>query len=386
MRECLRQIQRVPDHVGLAYDTWAPVGPEGKVPDADDKRAKWLAQLASLAISPDYARAFERWRSSFAGTSVRLVELTLVSRLLVGHGNASATDVGLEVHHTWGVPTIPGSALKGLLAHYVDAVYGPSDPSLRPWEQPDSDEQARARLQGTTWDKQRIQRGPGDVFRTLFGAPDADEDGTWRDRGIAAGATVGSVVFHDALYIPGSAPENRAYSTDVLTVHQKEYYGSLGKTWPCDYDGPNPIAFLTVRPQTKLLFALSDLRGGNGECVNLAMRLLLDALREWGVGGKTTGGYGRLLSDDELAKQRTRSTASEVSPGPKHKTGERITVIRVEDAKGKPKFRAPDGLLGHFAGEDPPGMDVGEKAEVWVANMNDQGYTLTVRQPKEKKR
>ena len=110
-----------PDHIGLAYDAWAPVGADGKVPD--DKRAEWLGNLTKIPVSMDYAHFFERWEASFQDPANRIFDLTLASRLLVGHGNASATEVGLSVHHTWGVPVIPGSALKGLLSHYIDIVY-----------------------------------------------------------------------------------------------------------------------------------------------------------------------------------------------------------------------------------------------------------------------
>jgi CRISPR-associated protein Cmr6 len=199
MRDALRGL-RPPDHVGLAYGAWAPVerdGPaerRGKVPDAT--RADWLDSVAEIAVSHDYNHAFNRWRASFRPPRDLLVPVVLHGRLLVGHGNPSPTDVGLTVHHTWGVPVVPGSALKGLTAHYVDAVYGPIDPSLAPSEPDDHEE--RARYHGITWSGSRIQRAPGDVYRALFGAPDSDDD--------RASAACGKVVFHDALYVPGSVP------------------------------------------------------------------------------------------------------------------------------------------------------------------------------------
>ncbi len=288
MRQVLRDSigREVPDHLGLAYDAWAPTEvADGKV--SDDSRRPWLEKLAELAVSPDYARSFERWKASFSATGDRLAELTLASRLLIGHGNASAIDVGLTVHHTWGVPVIPGSALKGLVAHYVDAIYGPTDASKKPWEQ-QGDERVRADYQGVTWNHRRIERGPGVVYRALFGAPDAREDATMRENGFEAGAAAGLVTFHDALYIPGSLADNKPFSADVLTVHQKGYYDSSGQSAPNDYDSPNPVAFLTVRPKCRLLLALS----GPSEWTELAAQLLADALKNWGVGGKTAAGYG----------------------------------------------------------------------------------------------
>lgn len=288
MRQVLRDSigREVPDHLGLAYDAWAPTEvTDGKV--SDDNRRPWLEKLAELAVSPDYARSFERWKASFSSAGDRLAELTLTSRLLIGHGNASAIDVGLTVHHTWGVPFIPGSALKGLVAHYVDATYGPTDASKKPWEQ-QGDERVRSDYQGVTWNRRRIERGPGVVYRALFGAPDAREDATMRENGFEAGAAAGLVTFHDALYVPGSLAGNKPFAADVLTVHQKGYYDSSGQSAPNDYDGPNPVAFLTVRPQCRLLLALS----GPSEWTELAAQLLADALKNWGVGGKTAAGYG----------------------------------------------------------------------------------------------
>jgi CRISPR-associated protein Cmr6 len=309
MRQVLRGAtgSEVPDHLGLAYDGWAPTEvSDGKV--GDGERGRWLEKLAELAVSPDYARSFDVWKSSFTASGDRLTELTLESRLLVGHGNSSATDVGLTVHHTWGVPIIPGSALKGLVAHYVDATYGPNDPNKKPWEQ-EGDDRIRADYQGVSWNRRRIERGPGAVYRALFGAPDAHEDATMRDNGFAAGAARGLVTFHDALYVPGSVEGDKPFAPDVLTVHQKGYYDSTGETAPNDYDSPNPVALLTVRPKCKLFLALS----GPSDWTELAAKLLKDAFEQWGVGGKTAAGYGFGKVDEWKAPEPRRSKAEQAA-------------------------------------------------------------------------
>jgi len=377
----MRQIlpnKQVPEHFGLAYEVWAPVGKDGKVPDSE--RAKWLRQIADMAIAADYARSYARWKASFSAPGDRTFELKLVSRLLIGHGNTSATDVGLTVHHTWGVPVIPGSALKGLLAHYVSAVFGPSDPHCWPWEQT-GEEQTRAEYQGVLWQGKRIKRGPGAVYRALFGAPDADEDDLFRKHGFDAGAVAGLVTFHDALYVPRNAQDDKPFALDVLTVHQKPYYDDLGQHWPNDYSSPNPVSFLTVRPGTHFLFALS----GPADWTELAESLLVDALQEWGVGGKTSAGYGRLLRPDNGGSKLAQATQAE-PPKPRYHWGDKVTVTRVEDpgGKGKIKFQADDGLLGQFVGESPPDIPIGETIEVWIANVNQGNYTFTRKPPKDK--
>ncbi|HZV49121.1 MAG TPA: type III-B CRISPR module RAMP protein Cmr6 [Candidatus Dormibacteraeota bacterium] len=382
MREVLRRLDlsRL-ENVSLGYDAWAPVGEDGKVPERE--RPQWLARLADLPVSPDYRHAFERWRSSFTRPGDRLREVTLAGRLLIGHGNPSAAEVGLTVHHPWGVPVVPGSALKGLLAHYVEAVYGPENPDPPPWEQ-SGEERERARYQGVTWEGRRIRRGPGEWYRRLFGAPEADEDGIYEEHGLGHGASRGEVVFHDALYVPGSAGEDRPYAVDVLTVHQKPYYdahlrGPADRAvgiWPSDHASPNPVAFLTVRPRVRLLLALS----GPPEWTETAEELLLDALERWGVGAKTSAGYGRILSPEAGAGDTGDNTG--VTPSPRYRRWDRITVTRIEDSRGRGRawFQAPDGCLGQFLGETPPEVEVGETVEVWVANAGPI-YTLTLRPP-----
>lgn len=320
-----------PDHFGLAYGAWAPVGDPkalGKVPD--DWRDSWFDALTNIKVPADYAHAFKRWQESFTSAD-RLAVFELDARLLLGHGNASATEVGLTVHRTWGVPFLPGSALKGLLAHYLDATLGPDGPRRAPYDASGTENTERTRYQGPTFDERRIALGPGDVHRAIFGAPDADDDATARKQGHPAGASRGWVVFHDALCLPpgfaltareragtgagGASPEGAAgrtgperrggegpFKPDVLTVHQKAYYRTAAgapssdrddkpaePSWPNDYDGPNPVGFLTVRRGVRFLLALS----GPAEWLRLIEPLLAAALSEWGVGGKTSAGYGR---------------------------------------------------------------------------------------------
>lgn len=309
MRHAIAGQGLVPDHVGLAYDVWAPVQDgEGKVPD--EVRASWLALLAQSGVPRGYAAAYQRWKTSLQSSDARAYEVELTSRLLLGHGNAAPTEVGLTVHHTWGVPIISGSALKGLLAHYVQIVFGPATSAQHPLD-PDHAEMPRAPYQGVHWEGPRIAHGPGSVYRELFGAPPAQSDESVREEWLspeqsdAVGALQGCVVFHDALLVPPTGKANAAlFGTDVLTVHQKPYYDRQGESgWPNDHSDPTPIAFLTVLPGTRFLLALS----GPPEWTQLAADLLKVALFEWGVGGKTAAGYGRVSNQwSEVVRAQAR--------------------------------------------------------------------------------
>lgn len=281
MRDVIRAAlgEAQASHFGHAYDVLVPKLQSGGKPDTED-RERWLARCEKIEIPSDYALAYRRWKDSFPAQETTLREVEASSRILIGHGNPSGSDVGLTVHRSWGVPVLPGSALKGVTAHYVDVVYGNrEEPERRLWL-------------GPTWKKGRVASGDGAgvAFAGLFGAPEVDGEENSARRAL--------VEFHDALYVPG-LPGGRPFARDVLTVHQKPYYDSKGEDWPNDWTSPIPIGFVTVRPKTQFLLVVT----GPEQWRELAMELLLKALSEWGVGGKTSAGYGKLAPDPKRRGQ-----------------------------------------------------------------------------------
>lgn len=270
MRKALDRLNMYPDHRGLAYDVRAPIDDDsGKV--NQQLAGKWLDAICKPGIPTGYAQAVERWQASFRQGRDVVFEVRTEGRLLIGHGNPAPTDVGITLHHTWGVPVLPGSALKGLTAHFVATCYG-ADPDERaperePFVGPGHDDGRRA----------------GDIYRRLFGVSAMREPG-----GDLLPAYQGEVVFHDALWLPrGSGPW---LARDVLTVHQRTYYQGRDSL-PNDYDDPNPVAFLSVPSGVGFLVALSC---DDGTLLQMAERFVGEALGEWGIGGKTAAGYGRM--------------------------------------------------------------------------------------------
>ena len=72
-----------------------------------------------------YVDAFNRWKDSFPENGLHPAEtLQTEGRLIVGLGSENVLECGLRLHHTYGTPIIPGSALKGLTAHYCRDVWG----------------------------------------------------------------------------------------------------------------------------------------------------------------------------------------------------------------------------------------------------------------------
>ena len=56
-----------PEHIGLAYERWAPHGTDDK---KSDRVNTWLERLETVSVSPEYRRFYERWRRSFGSDAV----------------------------------------------------------------------------------------------------------------------------------------------------------------------------------------------------------------------------------------------------------------------------------------------------------------------------
>lgn len=219
-----------------------------------------LKAVARIAPPDAYAPAFARWQAALADAA--RLDATTTGPLAVGLGNPSPFEVGLTLHHTYGVPYLPGSALKGL--------------ALR-----------AARQNGV----------PEDVMTAIFGQQNVKEK-----------ASAGHVTFWDGWMRPA---ERDFLGLDTVTVHHPEYYGDGGQ-WPTDFDDPNPVAFLSVRPGVRFELRL----GGPPEHAAYAARLLEWGLTHLGLGGKTNAGYGsfaveREKTAAELEAERVVAEAAE---------------------------------------------------------------------------
>lgn len=263
---------------GLAFERYLPSDGEAGGGHDTKEKAK-AAQIAFLdgvcgdSQGPDslYGKAYIRWRGHLDATATALpepasegeaahelcphlgrAELACTDRLLIGMGNKMGMEVGLTFSRTYGMPVIPGSALKGLCRRYY----------LKHLEGANDSHDAKGKSV------------PEATFHTLFGTTGAG----------------GLVTFYDAWYVPGSAPGG-PLRRDVITVHHRKYYGEKGGTPPTDFDDPTPVAFLSATG--RFLFAV---KGPTEAWTQFAMDLLKMALADYGVGGKTSSGYGRFGS------------------------------------------------------------------------------------------
>jgi len=342
-------------HPGLLLQRYLSISADDKNKKRypEERRSLLDAAIQSAKSEPlhrIYKLAFDRWSRCLNGMVLaRADRLKTDGRLIVGLGADNVLETGIRLHHTYGLPFLPGSALKGLASHYCDQVWGQSE-------------------EGRGFQKNAAHH------KFLFGATD---DG-------------GAIVFHDAWIVPASVNEG-CLALDVMTPHHPDW--QLHKKSPTDFDSPVPVPFLSVAGtfHVAVSWAGPAAHAEARRWTNLAFDLLTRALSDWGAGGKTSGGYGRLgpvvgLPVHTLNRATTVVSAKDVQRRPKYERGQRVTVTRIADPKGKVKFQADDDFIGHFANEAAPAVDVGETTEVWVANVSPQGYTFTGNAPKVSKK
>lgn len=285
MREALERAgireQPADAHPGLWWSRVASIPLEEGEAIPPDEKARLIRNVCEVRVPDVYRSAYRTWREAIEKDAF-VWEFKLTSRLLIGHGEPSAIGIGLTLHPTYGVPWIPGSAVKGLLAHYL----GMSEDEWRGVGYAKNGGPPRTLGDGAP------VRAPANWSRVVFGAPPTPD--------VPSNDTQGCVDFVDAWFNPFNREEGNGsvLVPDVLTPHQKRYYDGkveAGKPWvgkPIDWDDPNPVGFVTVRPGVSFLFAMGFARGADS-WAKLAFRQLADALRICGLGGKTRAGYGR---------------------------------------------------------------------------------------------
>ena len=281
-------------HPGLWLDKFLPEQTrQGEVGQIKDQ----FKEAAELSIPDAYSQFFQTWKAALQRAGAKTRQARALGRLAIGLGAESVLENSLSIHRTYGVPYIPGSALKGLAARY-----------------------ARLRLEDEAWRTEVNQRGDiirrGEAYRVLFGDT----------------AEAGYVTFFDALYVPNSAPQNRPLVLDVITVHHPKYYQGESAP-PADWDSPTPVPFLSARGS--YLIALF----GPDAWVDVAFQILARALREEGIGAKTNSGYGRMTIEgvalDEAAQTGPTTSPSDPDEPVIQRFRQRLDAMASKDVAGQ---------------------------------------------------
>jgi CRISPR-associated protein Cmr6 len=220
-----------------------------------DSRSNLIMEVAELPEPVEYKAYFERWREMLDSYRAQTRRVRVKGRMIVGMGSEGVLETSISLHRTYGVPYIPGSALKGLAASYAHHYLG--------------DE----------W-----RRG-GKLHTIVFGHTD----------------DAGYITFFDALFFPGTGQHNsKALAPDIITVHHQKYYQDVNAV-PSESDNPNPVPFLTATGTYLFALAAPDFQQPT-RWVDITFQILAEALEKLGIGAKTSSGYGRMKFIDPPIK------------------------------------------------------------------------------------
>lgn len=174
------------------------------------------------------------------------INLKTPYRLLIG-GEASIYETSIRLHHIYGIPYIPASAIKGVVRSYIII------------------EKFGSKEEKALNDKD---------FKKVFGSTDQE----------------GKVTFFDAF--PTATPtEPLKLKVDIMNPHYGHYYAD-GKA-PTDTNNPVPINFLTVENTTfRFVVGAKESLGGLTIKDKTIDKWLKEALQNHGIGAKTAVGYG----------------------------------------------------------------------------------------------
>jgi len=241
------------DNISLWLDRFLTVNPQNWEITQEAKHRQHLMQLTRQPTWQSRVReqlnalqkryeAMLKWYEQ-RGFAVKRIQAQPVWRFVVGLGAAHVLETGITLHRIFGLPIIPGSALKGAARAYAQLVEG----------KPEDDPELIA----------------------IFGTTER----------------AGSVIFFDA--IPLEVPK---FQLDIMNPHYPQYYDKRGGTSkepapPADWDSPRPVFFLTVT-ETPYRFAIAARSEQGNHLLDLAESWLKGALMELGIGAKTSADYG----------------------------------------------------------------------------------------------
>jgi len=240
------------------------------------------------------------YENIFENEKDKCLKLKTASRLVIGLGAGHVLETSLTLHHIFGIPYIPGSALKGVVRmvnfwKIAEKLNKKSDEDIEELQKQLYDDE------NSNSDKNDSDKNVILKHKLLFGTQNFK----------------GLLVFLDAY--PEIHNNQQIFELDVMTPHYQGYYTK--NQVPGDWENPNPIPFLTVKKGITFCFnvlfdkfraeRILTLKDDEFPNANVAKEIIKEwlsndfskisqdvkewieeALTEFGVGAKTRLGYG----------------------------------------------------------------------------------------------
>ncbi len=266
-------------HAGLLMQRGLPVWEDGEKPH---KKAL-IEKISSVQADDLYVLAFKRWlyqTYNFQNEKINPnfvhVSAYINGRLYTELSAGSTLETGASTHHTYGMPMLTGSAIKGAVRSYTENLF-----------------------------EKNNQPNKENILNILFGSGDEETDSD----------NAGYIIWHDAWWIPPINNTHKPFVSEIVTVHHQQYYdGKLDKALDMENSTPNQ----QIAIQGGFYFTLQ----GDEQWVDYAKELLIATLKNQGMGAKGSSGYGYFelnsqqidkMMEDNYKKQQELEKQQEIS-------------------------------------------------------------------------
>lgn len=308
--------------------------------NAEAKIAETLAGVKwdSKELNELRARHTRRFLNLFRSACSDRAAITigqLEGRLAINLADSLIQNAGICLDRLFGLPYIPGSAVKGVCRHAALE------------ELKNAEDHAKLNLLRT--------------FCTVFGTAENDfTKGTLRAfRDLQPSKDMdrkGAIAF-----LPAYPINETKIVVDLTNVHYPDYYRT-GHAEDQSKENPRPNPFPAVEVGAQFVFCLV-LNGMNNEptLLEAATRWLHLAITERGLGAKTAAGYGwfslrpEVLEEMEAAERKdheqaeTKAKAAAEAESAKRAEEERKALLTPEDAAKETLLGLPDEQFAAFA-------------------------------------
>ena len=257
-------------HAGLWFDRfYNRYDADCSVPKNDSGKLAWIQSVCASPVGDQAILETHRKRQEVLALSLdgKAFSMETNWHFVTGMGNNHPVENGFAWHPTLGVPYLTGAAVKGILRAWCEV-----------------------------WALDTVDAA---TCLTWFGPSAKDL------KGGMDGAT-GGLIFFDAI------PTGQVrLKPDVMTPHYGKWYAN-GDTdpmnpevTPADWHDPVPVPFLVVDKGQTFQFAIAPRAGSETglDDVKQAKELLIEALQWVGAGAKTSAGYGRMRSAEQMAEE-----------------------------------------------------------------------------------
>ena len=324
---------------------------------------KWNDQEIEALRARHSRRFIKLLTTAFPGRHVVLVA-QLEARLAVNLSDSLIQNAGISLDRLFGLPVIPGSAVKGVCRHAA---------------------LAELKTARTDDDKRRLLR----LFQQVFGTSSVDF-AVGRGARNTGGELAAFARFLDdperntvkgCVDFLSAHPVNAARITvDLTTVHYPDYYHS-GRMEDLSQEKPRPNPFPVVEQGARFAFCLvaNRLATNPAEPLAAASRWLSTALTAQGMGAKTASGYGWFSLPEDGMRQIEEDERMETK---RLENEARVAREREEEAVRQREAREAEAARAQQRREEKErrgSMTPEEIADETVRGWNDDAFRARLR-------